>query len=93
MFICKYNAYCLADDIMEPYRPYVDNLVCEIIQEHSVGVELTPGVKRELLTIPALDVIINGKKSPLMIAMSRTTNSLNECFMGISRKLMYPSYE
>lgn len=89
----KYNAYCLADDIMEPYRPYVDGLVCEIMQEHSVGVELTPAVKRELLTIPALDVIINGKKSPLMIAMSRTTNSLNECFMGVRRKLIYPSYE
>ena len=33
----RYNAYCLADDIMEPYRPYVDKMVCEIKNEMDVG--------------------------------------------------------
>lgn len=89
----KYNAYCLADDIMEPYRPYVDALVCSIIDSVDNYEELTTELKRQLLMIPALDVMIDDKKSPLMIAMSRTSNSLADCFSGVSRKIMYPVYE
>lgn len=88
----KYNAYCLADDIMEPYRPYVDMVVCFITDNYDNYEELTTELKKELLQIPALDVVIGGKKSPLMIAMSRTTNSLQECFSGQSRKIIYPSF-
>lgn len=88
----KYNAYCLADDIMEPYRPYVDMVVCFLIDNFDNYEELTTELKKELLQIPALDVVIGGKKSPLMIAMSRTTNSLQECFSGQSRKIIYPSF-
>lgn len=89
----KYNAYCLADDIMEPYRPYVDAAVCRIVEAGAAYDELTPAIKSELLKIPALDVVIDGKKSPLMIAMSRTTSSLSDCFAGVGRKLLYPYYE
>lgn len=88
----KYNAYALADDIMEPYRPFVDKLVCYIVDNHDDIEELVPAIKRELLQIPALDVVMEGKQSPLMVAMSRTTNSLFECFAGTSRKLLYPSF-
>lgn len=86
----KYNAFCLADDIMEPYRPYVDMLVYDIVETGCPIEELTTNLKKELLSIPAMDVIIDGKQSPLMNAMSRTTNSLYECFEGCSRKLLYP---
>lgn len=86
----KYNAYCLADDIMEPYRPFVDRLVYHIVDNKEVEQDITKANKEVLLTLPALDVIIDGKKSPLMVAMSRTTNSLYECFAGISRKVLYP---
>tara|TARA_B100000809_G_scaffold178973_1_gene176611 strand:+ start:294 stop:1187 length:894 start_codon:yes stop_codon:yes gene_type:complete len=88
----KYNAYCLVDDIMEPYRPYVDMVVCYIVDNHDNIEELTTELKKELLSIPALDVVIDGKKSPLMVAMSRTTYSLYECYAGLSRKLLYPTY-
>jgi CRISPR-associated protein Cas1 len=88
----KYNAYCLADDIMEPYRPFVDLVVSHIVATEDNYEELTVELKRELLTIPALDVMIDGQKSPLMVAASRTTNSLYECFAGISRKIIYPEY-
>lgn len=37
----KYNAYCLADDIMEPYRPYVDEMVLEWINKPFQPTELT----------------------------------------------------
>ena len=86
----KYNAYCLADDIMEPYRPYVDQLVCYIVDNHDDHEELTPELKQYLLKIPTLDVVIENKKSPLLVAMSRTSNSLYECFAGHSRKLLFP---
>lgn len=88
----KYNAYCLADDIMEPYRPYVDLVVSHIVSNHDDYTLLTTDLKKELLSIPALDVKIDGQKSPLMVAASRTTSSLFECFAGISRKIIYPEY-
>lgn len=88
----KYNAYCLADDIMEPYRPYVDLVVSHIVANHDDYSVLTTDLKKELLSIPALDVKIDGQKSPLMVAASRTTSSLFECFAGISRKIIYPEY-
>lgn len=86
----RYNAYCLADDIMEPYRPYVDELVFGLIQQHGKNLELTRDIKAKLLTIPTLDVIISGKRSPLMIAASQTTASLYKCFSGELRRIVYP---
>ncbi len=86
----KYNAYCLADDIMEPYRPFVDEIVGFIVDNFDDIDELDIEKKKLLLQVPVLDVVIKGKKSPLIIAMSRTTHSLYECFAGVSRKLVYP---
>ncbi len=89
----KYNAYCLVDDMMEPYRPYVDQIVLYIVENFDEYEELTPALKQELLAVPGLDVVIDGKKSPLMNAMSRTTFSLYECYGGNTRKLLYPVYD
>ncbi len=89
----KYNAYCLADDIMEPYRIYVDDLVYDIAKTGEEITELTTFLKTQLLQIPALDVIIDDKASPLMVALSRTTNSLYDCYTGLNRKILYPVYE
>jgi CRISPR-associated protein Cas1 len=88
----KYNAYCLADDIMEPYRPFVDSIVCFLMDTHDTVEELTLDLKKELLSIAAMDVLLDGKKSPLMVAMSRTTHSLVECFEGTARKILYPEF-
>lgn len=86
----RYNAYCLADDIMEPYRPYVDALVVDIVAEMGVSLELTKEIKARLLSIPVLDVVIGGKRSPLMIAVGQTTASLYKCFNGELRRVLYP---
>ena len=86
----RYNAYCLADDIMEPYRPFVDDLVINIMQEYPDYSELTRSIKAALLTIPSLDVMLDGKRSPLMIAVGQTTASLAKCFNGALRKIAYP---
>lgn len=86
----QYNAYCLADDIMEPYRPYVDKLVYEIVEMNGKFLEMTPKMKQQLLNIPAMDVVIDDEKSPLMNAVQRSTASLAKCYDGSSRKLLYP---
>ena len=94
----RYNAYCLADDIMEPYRPFVDKLVVEIVDcELESGrnpdkIELNQAIKARLLNIPVLDVVINGQRSPLMIAVGQTTASLAKCYQGEIRKVVYPSF-
>lgn len=89
----KYNAYCLADDIMEPYRPYVDKLIRELFLIGHDFEELTPSLKKELWKIPALDVDMGDKKSPLLVAVSSTTASLSKCFSGELRKISYPEME
>lgn len=86
----RYNAYCLADDIMEPYRPFVDKLVYKLVKQYGEDIELTREIKAELLTIPTLDVTIQGKQSPLMIGASQTTASLYKCFAGELRRIHYP---
>ncbi len=93
----QYNAYCLADDIMEPYRPSVDLLVWQILQEYpdppvtgKNGEVLTPEIKKRLLVIPVMDVLMANKQSPLQIAAQRTAASLNTCFSGQSRLILYP---
>ena len=69
----QYNAYCLADDIMEPYRPFVDKVVCQIIRGNGEYLEMTPSMKKGLLQIPVMDVLIEGQKSPLMNAVGMNT--------------------
>ena len=86
----RYNAYCLADDVMEPYRPYVDELVIKIFDRGTDCSEVTKDLKCELLTVPVLDVVINVQRSPLMVAVGQTTASLYKCFSGEARKIIYP---
>lgn len=86
----RYNAYCLADDIMEPYRPYVDELVVQIVRQESVPEMLTKELKAKMLAVPTLEVFINDKRSPLMVAVTQTTASLYKCFSGELRKIVYP---
>lgn len=88
----RYNAYCLADDIMEPYRPYVGRLVFQMVKSLPAALpqELTKEQKAQLLTIPVLDVQVGNRKSPLMVAATQTTASLYRCFAGELRHIVYP---
>lgn len=52
--------------------------------------EITPDIKKVMLSIPVLDVHINGQRSPLMLAAGQTAASLYRCFSGESRKIIYP---
>ena len=86
----QYNHYCLADDIMEPYRPFADALVTEIIRNGEDYTELSPSVKKQLLGIATVDVLFENERSPLLVAAQRTTASLAKCFEGTTKKLLYP---
>lgn len=88
----QYNAYCLADDIMEPYRPFVDKVVWNIVRQNGIYLEITPSMKKDLLNIPVMDVCINEEKSPLMVAIQKTTASLSKCFEGKQRKILFPEF-
>jgi len=88
----RYDAYCLADDIMEPYRPYVDKLVVDILRDDPAA-KVTQETKAKLLSIPTIEVNIAGQRSPLMIAAGTTAVSLVKCFEGELRKLVYPEMQ
>lgn len=86
----KYNAYCLADDIMEPYRPYVDKIVLGIIDRGENFLELGQNIKSQLLAIASVDVQFERGTSPLMVGIQYTTASLARCYEGTVRKINYP---
>ena len=86
----RYNAYCLADDIMEPYRPWVDQKVKQIVNEDGNISVLTKTHKAKLLQVLTADVDMAGQKSPLMVALSTTSASLTACFSGDKQEISYP---
>lgn len=88
----RYNAFCLADDIMEPYRPYVDEIAYDLNEKYPDTMILEKEHKAELLQIMTVDVNIGENKRPLMIALSLTTASLSRCFSGEQRKIAYPVF-
>lgn len=85
----RYNAYCLADDIMEPYRPYVDKTVLDMLRS-GCDAAVNTSTKTQLLSIPTLEVSMDAARHPLMVAASLTTSSLSQCFSGEKRVLSYP---
>jgi CRISPR-associated protein Cas1 len=88
----KYNAYCLADDIMEPYRPFVDKMVYNYIVDN-YNFDLNRDTKAHLLTIATQDVAIDGLIRPLFVAVTITTASLYKCFTGELRQIKYPELD
>jgi CRISP-associated protein Cas1 len=88
----KYNAYCLADDIMEPYRPFVDKLVWDMVASEMTLDEIGKEHKQILLGIGVMDIAFDNKTSPLMVGLQTTTASLAKCYAGETRKILYPSF-
>jgi CRISPR-associated protein Cas1 len=89
----QYNAFCLADDLMEPYRPMVDFLVYELLEHHtqeSLSCEITKTAKQHLLALPLKDVWMEGENSPLMVAIQRTATTLALCFAKEKKEVSFP---
>jgi len=85
----KYNAFALADDIMEPFRPIVDEIVLHIINNYDEQ-ELNTEIKSEILSILTRTVYFKNEKSPLMVALQKTASSLQQCYSGKRKKIKYP---
>ena len=85
----KYNAFALADDIMEPFRPIVDEKVFDIMKRYQEQ-ELNTAIKAELLQILNQTVYFKDEKSPLMVGLQKTASSLQQCFTGNRKKIKYP---
>ena len=87
----KYNAFPLADDIMEPYRPFVDELVYRLYSQGKK--ELTKEVKAEILKILFTDTQFEKTTHPLEIGLTTTTASLVKCLNGTCKRVLYPQLE
>lgn len=87
----QYNAFPLADDIMEPYRPFMDEVVFNLALSDEENLDLTPETKRKILEIPNMDVFIKKEHRPMMNALSTTTASLARCFLGEDKEIIYPT--
>jgi CRISPR-associated protein Cas1 len=85
----KYNAFALADDIMEPFRSIVDEKVADIMHNYTEQ-ELNTQIKAELLQILTRTVYFKDEKSPLMVALQKTASSLQQCYTGNRKKIKYP---
>lgn len=88
----RYNRFCLADDIMEPYRPFVDRQVFKLQMENPGITELNTETKLALLDVLTIDVLMKNVMRPLMVAISHTSASLARCFAGESKKVVYPKF-
>lgn len=87
----RYNAFPLADDVMEPYRPYLDELVYGL---YAAGrSQLTKEVKGELLRILFADTRFEKVQRPLDVGLTFTSASLAKCFAGTQKKIIYPQLE
>ena len=87
----RYNAFPLADDLMEPYRPYVDEIVYRLYTNGHM--QLTQEVKGELLRILFVDTRFDKTVRPLEVGLTFTTSSIAKCFAGIQKKAAYPLLE
>lgn len=86
----KYNPYCLADDVMEPYRPLVDLLVIRWLEKNPEEEELTKECKAHFLQIATKDVRIEEQTRPVLVAVKQTVSSLYKCYSGEKRQIAYP---
>ena len=86
----KYNPYCLADDLMEPYRPFVDWMVMKWLIQNPDSEELGKDFKAFILQVATMDVSIDGLKRPLLVAVKATASSLYKCYTGEKRLISYP---
>lgn len=88
----QYNPYCLADDMMEPLRPFVDEVVLQQYQEQgTLDIEVNKETKKPLLKLLTKEVEIKGMKYPLLESLHLYAHSLVQCYCGEIKKLEFPT--
>lgn len=89
----RFNAFCLADDIMEPYRPFVDLLVYDLYQKYPESIALEKEMKAEILNVLSADVGMKNNTRPLMIALTHTSATLVACYKGERKNIEFPDVQ
>jgi CRISP-associated protein Cas1 len=89
----KYNSFCLSDDLMEPYRPYIDLLVYEWCKENPEIGEITKEGKAHLLKMLTVDCKMKNGNRPLMLACTETATSFIKCLKGEEKTISFPIIE
>lgn len=87
----RYNAFPLADDVMEPFRPYVDDIVYRYVMQND-DISINKEAKAELINVLYRDVYMNGNKHPLQVALTMTAASLLRMYKGEDKQLTLPIY-
>ena len=88
----RYNAFVLADDIMEPFRPLVDVIVVDCVDRYGTQLQLTSKVKKEVISSILAPYRYNGEERSLFDWLSRISSSLVAVFSGEQRKMYLPEF-
>jgi CRISPR-associated protein Cas1 len=87
----QYNAFALADDLVEPLRPIVDEIVYGLTRENLVEEpEVDPPNKRALLESLTREVALDKRRYPMMTALGLYSANTRECLVGGAKKLICP---
>jgi CRISPR-associated protein Cas1 len=86
----RYNAFCLADDMLEPFRGFIEAKVRDVCREIGVPDNLEQAVKAKILEVLYESVTIADFNGPLMVGLHRTMASLVRCFAGEQKDLDLP---
>lgn len=82
------NAFPLADDVMEPFRPYVDEIVHDLAMRGEI--ELTRDIKGQLISVLYADTVYDKVTRPLSVGLSLTTSSLVKCYAKELKTIDFP---
>jgi len=88
----RYNAYCLADDLMEPFRPTVDRSVAEYVSTHDAIYRLEAAAKQHIVAALTARYMVAGEQRTLFDTAERMASSLSDVFLGQARELELPDW-
>jgi len=86
----QYNPFCLADDLMEPFRPFIDRAVVELLKKYPEDHPLDPELKKQILSAITEKININQEKRTIFDSATKTANSLVKVYEGKEKKLILP---
>jgi CRISPR-associated protein Cas1 len=86
----QYNGLCLADDLMEPFRPWVDSIAYQQLYQENTNIAITKETKIPFLNLISENVKFKNKQMPLMVSVHYLMADLKRNFAKESKKIVYP---
>jgi CRISPR-associated protein Cas1 len=87
----RYDAFCLAADVMEPFRPLVDRRIAQWIGDHDPAAPLDPATKNWIIGATTARYLCDREQRSLFDILLRTANSLAQCITGEAREIEIPA--